>query len=87
MAQTYYHNWQAEIDGRSATIFRANHAFQAVLVPPGKHQIHFFYQDRTFQIGAAISVAMWVNCLAGPLLFWLRPDPAAKPVFQTDTII
>ena len=87
VAQTYYHNWHADVDGRPTTIFRANHAFQAVLVPPGKHQIHFFYQDRAFQIGAAISVAMWLNCLVGLLLFWLRPDPAAKPVFQSDTII
>ena len=87
VAQTYYHNWQAEIDGRPVLLLRANHAFQAVVVPRGQHQIHLFYQDRAFQIGAAISIAMWINCLAGLLLFWLRPDPAAKPVFQTDTII
>ncbi len=87
VAQTYYHNWQADIDGRPTTIFRANHAFQAVQVPAGKHQLHLFYQDRAFQIGAAISVAMWINCLAALLLFWIRPDPAAKPVFNEDTII
>ena len=70
MAQTYYHNWRAAIDGRPTTVFRANHAFQAVLVPSGKHQIHFVYQDRAFQIGAAISTAAWLGSLAA--LFVLR---------------
>jgi hypothetical protein len=87
VAQTYYHNWQADIDGKPTIIFRANQAFQAVLVPSGKHQINFYYDDRAFQIGLAISGAMWVNCLIGLLLFWLRPDPSAKPVYHPDTII
>jgi hypothetical protein len=62
VAQTYYHNWHAKIDGQPTTLFRANYAFQAVLVQPGKHQIHFFYQDRAFEIGAAVSICMAVNC-------------------------
>ncbi|MGB8368128.1 MAG: YfhO family protein [Limisphaerales bacterium] len=62
VAQTYYHNWHAKIDGQPTTLFRANYAFQAVLVQPGKHQIHFFYQDRAFEIGAAITICMVVNC-------------------------
>ena len=62
VAQTYYHDWHAKIDGQPTTLFRANYAFQAVLVQPGKHQIHFFYQDRAFEIGAAISICMVVNC-------------------------
>ena len=63
VAQTYYHNWRAEIDGQPAPLLRANVAFQAVQVPAGKHQMHLFYHDRAFQIGAAISGCMWVNCL------------------------
>ena len=63
VAQTYYHNWRAEIDGQPAPLLRANVAFQAVQVPAGKHQVHLFYQDRAFEIGAAISACMWVNCL------------------------
>jgi hypothetical protein len=63
VAQTYYHNWHAEVDGRAAPLLRANVAFQAVPVPAGKHQVHLFYEDRAFEIGAAISLCMWANCL------------------------
>jgi hypothetical protein len=63
VAQTYYHNWRAEIDGEPTTLFRANDAFQAVVVQSGKHHIHFFYRDRAFEIGAAISIPVWLGCL------------------------
>jgi hypothetical protein len=63
VAQTYYHNWRAEIDGKPAKLLRANIAFQAVQIPAGKHQIHFFYEDRAFEIGAAISCVAWPGCL------------------------
>ena len=63
VAQTYYHNWRVYVDDQPATLFRANDAFQAVLVQPGKHHIHFFYQDRAFEIGAAVSICAAVSCL------------------------
>ena len=75
VAQTYYHNWHAYVDGQPATLFRANYAFQAVLVQPGKHQIHFFYQDRAFEIGAAVSICMAVNCFIFLRLLRKRSAP------------
>jgi uncharacterized membrane protein YfhO len=81
VAQTYYHNWKAEVDGVSVPLLRANAAFQAVQMPAGKHTIHLFYQDRAFEIGAAISVCMWANCFVTLLLIQRRsmaptpPDP------------
>jgi hypothetical protein len=65
IAQAYYPDWCAEIDGHAAPLFRANVAFQAVQVPSGPHQVHLFYRDRAFEIGAAISVCMWINCFVG----------------------
>jgi hypothetical protein len=65
VAQTYYHNWHAEIDGQPTPLLRANVAFQAVQVPSGRHKIHLFYQDRAFEIGAAISGIAWLGCLIG----------------------
>jgi hypothetical protein len=66
VAQTYYHNWHARLDGsggREPLLLRANHAFQAVEIPAGKHQIHFYYEDRAFEIGATVSIAAWLGCL------------------------
>jgi len=83
IAQTYYHNWRAEIDGRPAPLLRANVAFQAVPVPAGTHRVHVFYQDRACQLGAAISVCMWVNCFVSYLALRRRElPPAASSAFE-----
>lgn len=79
VAQTYYHNWQAEVDGRPTPLLRANLAFQAVPIPGGKHNVHLFYEDRAFAIGAAISGCMWVNCFLCLLLILRRSLPPTLP--------
>ena len=68
VAQTYYHNWRAEVDGQPTKLLRANVAFQAVQIPAGKHTIHLFYRDRAFEIGAVISICTWIFCGVGWLL-------------------
>jgi len=65
VAQTYYHNWRAYVDGQPALLLRANVAFQAVQVPAGKHKIHLVYRDDAFEIGVAISIAAWLGSLIG----------------------
>jgi hypothetical protein len=44
-AETYFPFWKATIDGEHTKIYRANINGQAILVPPGKHDIEFAYQD------------------------------------------
>jgi hypothetical protein len=81
IAQTYYHHWRAEIDGQPAPLLRANVTFQAVPVPAGVHRVRLAYQDRGFQIGAAISICMGVNCLVSYLALRRRelpPTPGPK---------
>jgi hypothetical protein len=70
VAQTYYHNWRAYVDGRPAPLLRANHAFQAIQVTAGRHYIRLAYEDPAFQFGAAVSICMAVNCFI--FLHWLR---------------
>jgi hypothetical protein len=87
VAQTFYHDWRAEIDGRPTALLRANVTFQAVQVPAGKHQVHFFYQDRAFQTGAAVSVCMWVNCLVSyAVMRRRRLPPAPAPADDDDCV-
>jgi hypothetical protein len=68
LAQTWYPAWQATVDGTNAPILRANHAFQAVAVPAGEHQVTFVYQDRAFRLGGFISLGALVVCVL--LLVW-----------------
>jgi hypothetical protein len=83
IAQTYHHNWTAEVDGQPARLLRANVAFQAVEMPTGKHQIHLAYGDRAFQIGAAISLCVLFNCLVGLALMLIRQNSRPqKPVLE-----
>jgi hypothetical protein len=63
VAQTFYHNWRATVDGQPTPLLRANVAFQAVQIPAGRHKIHLAYEDRAFETGAAISIAAWLGSL------------------------
>jgi hypothetical protein len=62
VAQTCYHNWRAYVNDRPAPLLRANHAFQAIQVPAGRHHVRLAYEDLAFQFGAAVSICMAVNC-------------------------
>jgi hypothetical protein len=68
VAQAYYHPWQAYVDGNRTPLWRANHAFQALEVPAGKHQVRLVYEDRGFMYGSAISLV----CLLGCGVAWVR---------------
>jgi len=62
IAQSFYHCWKASIDGQPARLLRANDAFQAVIVPAGRHQVVLRYQDAMFRTGVAISLASLAIC-------------------------
>ena len=57
LAQTHYPCWQATVAGQPASIHRANHGFQAVVVPAGTSHVRLRVVDRALQFGAAISLA------------------------------
>ena len=65
IAQTFHPAWQARIDGRPAPVHRANHAFQAVVVPAGRHELRLDYVDRRFRLGAVISGVSLLFCGLG----------------------
>lgn len=73
LTDTWYPGWRAEVDGRPATLWRADHAFRAVAVPAGRHEIVMRFRPRSVALGAALSgVALLV--LVG-LLWRGRGEP------------
>ena len=74
LAQTYYHPWKAFEGERELPIRRANHAFQAVEIPAGRHRLELRYVDHAFRLGAAISI----TTLALVLFGLLRPRAPLK---------
>lgn len=69
IAQTHHHPWRATVNGKPSPVFRANHAFQAVLVSPGESVIELTYRDPAFARGKVLSIVTLV-LLAG---LWVLP--------------
>jgi hypothetical protein len=75
ISQTYFHWWQANVDGRPVPLLRANYAFQAVEVPSGRHTVELAYRDRSFVAGVILSLLSLAVCLCA----WLLNRVPSKP--------
>ena len=76
LLETYAEGWHATIDRQPTPIYRANHAFRAVVVPAGQHTVAFAYTPPLLRLGIAISGYAWIVVLG--LLLWLRFRKQAK---------
>ena len=56
IAQSYHPNWRARLDGNPVELLRANHAFQAVMLPAGKHILVLRYEDKWLALGSLVSI-------------------------------
>ena len=84
-AQSYYHAWKVYVDGHRSNLLRVNHAFQAVLIPGGRHHVELKYEDPYFFAGKIISGISLLLCLG----FWRyerknKPAPIASSSGVTD---
>jgi uncharacterized membrane protein YfhO len=55
LGDVYYPGWQAFVDGRETTVYRANYVMRAVFVPEGEHVVEFYYRPLSLKIGAIVS--------------------------------
>ena len=69
------------MDGRQASLWRANYAFQALEVPSGRHEVNLVYEDRNFHYGLVLSLASLFIC--GMLWFAWRKSPVKIPTAFT----
>jgi len=68
--ETYYPGWAVEVDGMGAPVIRANYAFMAVPVSPGRHTVRFRFAPAPVRQGGALS-GIAVLLIAGFALFRL----------------
>jgi len=87
VSQTYYPAWQARVDGRPVKLWRANHGFQALQVPSGKHHVTLTYQDRALTTGAALSGLGLAICLGLWLRAQVKTRAAAAALASASSII
>ena len=76
VAQTWYHQWRAYVDGAPARLLRANYAFQAVQVPAGRHRVRLVYEDNRLLKGSVLSGLGLLGCLGLWLLAHFRKTAA-----------
>jgi hypothetical protein len=75
----FYPGWTATLDGKPVPIVRADHAFQAVPVPAGRHQLRLTYRNRWVEMGAAVSAATLALLVAALALRSRRMRRAVAP--------
>jgi hypothetical protein len=56
LVDAYGAGWRATVDGQPAPLLRANVAFRAVPVPPGRHRIELLCRPASVVIGLAVSL-------------------------------
>jgi hypothetical protein len=56
LSEIHYPCWQASVDGKAATLHRADYALRAIEVPAGSHEVRCYYKSAAFARGAYISI-------------------------------
>jgi len=55
LTDTWDRGWRGTVDGKPARVLRADHAFRAVRVPAGKHEVTFRYSPLSFRLGLLLT--------------------------------
>jgi len=86
LADNYYADWKAEVDGQATPILRTNHTFRGVVVPAGEHRVVFTFHPADLYTGFYIYLAC-MGLLAAYAVFLLvrrfRGGPAAESTAAT----
>ncbi|MBI4300128.1 MAG: oligosaccharide flippase family protein, partial [Chloroflexi bacterium] len=63
LADTYYPGWRAEVDGKAASVLRADYNFRAVRLAAGEHTVTLRFSPDSFKLGLYMSILSLVLVL------------------------
>jgi len=75
LTEAWYPGWTAQVDGVGAELLRADHLFQGLRLPSGKHQVRFEYHSTYLGSGWAIALVA-ILIPAGLAAYRRRSRPA-----------
>jgi hypothetical protein len=64
IADTWYPDWTATVDGSRAEVLEADYLLRAVVVPAGRHRVAFRFESRAVRNGLFVSLASLAAVLA-----------------------
>jgi len=81
LSDAWFPGWTARVDGRETRVERADHAFRAVKLGPGHHDVEFRYAPMSIRLGLALSAlaAVVTGALAWPGSARRTPSPSSAP--------
>ena len=75
LADLWYPDWTASVDGRRAPVLRADYLLRAVPVPAGRHRVEFDFRSRALWDGLRLSLGSLVVTLLLIAVGWIRSRP------------
>jgi len=67
VSENYYPGWKATVDGREATLGRADYSLIGVALPAGARTIELSFDSAPYHTGKAVTLA----ALALSVVWWL----------------
>ena len=64
VAENWYPDWHATVDGKPAKVLRAQNTLLSAVVPPGAHEVVFWFDSPAYHEGKLISLGSLVGVLA-----------------------
>ncbi|HEV8600112.1 MAG TPA: hypothetical protein VGQ69_12180 [Gemmatimonadales bacterium] len=64
VAENWYKDWEAEVDGAATPVLRAQHTMLSVLLPPGAKEVSLEFRSKEYQRGKLITLAALLGAAA-----------------------
>ena len=84
LTDSWFPGWTATVDGRATRVERADHAFRAVKLGPGRHEVDFHYAPMSVRLGLALSMlaAVVTGALGWPKTVRWTTSPSSAPALR-----